>query len=784
MVDPSATPDFVFDEIADFNVDCWGGRHNPIIPVVNKGILPSYWRLLEIADADLIVCCSEIDQTTIEELDRRLGPTSIDCRWKFSSRSEFRISLDNQASNKNILLNLGQFYPWYARLPEPSVLVFNVEKTDTKTVSPFIRRNFGVSRDAYFLTRDRGVRGTFPDSDSDSVIIECVGQTANLVLPMEICRSAPLRHTVAAAWPHKFLICYGDSPWTFLRFWNDAHLKSYHSGASTGIDQLWLPSKTFKDTAAYEALITLIRRRVFTSGRQREMTLASVEVGTAELRDIAERICRDTNSNLYPGAPELIEQDGFPICEIGGPPFGLDRRLPQHAHVRGTPVFIGFDRPREVDNEGNDIWMADLRVEDPYQDKYYSNANLWWRLPKRQSLGGLFTRGDSTNRHRPSRVGADGELSVEVTARDQAVRLTLPSLPALFHSLLLPESWLVTRMDLRDGMRRSYEETLTLSEKGKYLNGVLNLFSSLSEAVYFFENRFWRGLLEQLCCPRLSEQVRSKASKDISRDAETFIRDYHEDRTAAIEWLTEKVVQAGDKIPLANQPIRFVEVEKWHMRFLEQLPAEWAAAAAAHENMQQRISDLTLNRVLLQGAEIHCNYCMSTFWYHVDELSALLTCTGCRSEIALPAETIWCYRPNELVRAAVRYQGVVPVIRVIGRLFEDARDCFKFLAGAVLFDYKRDKRTAEIDLCWMLDGEFGLAEVKQSSRLFGPGACENLIRVAQTARPDRVLVAATDGEDQDLERTREKLVKSLAPLGMKVDVWGPGSFSTLSPRAI
>jgi hypothetical protein len=157
---------------------------------------------------------------------------------------------------------------------------------------------------------------------------------------------------------------------------------------------------------------------------------------------------------------------------------------------------------------------------------------------------------------------------------------------------------------------------------------------------------------------------------------------------------------------------------------------------------------------------------------------------GCRNEIALPSETVWCYKPNELVRGAVRYQGVVPVVRVIGRLFEDVRDCFKFLAGAVLYDYKRDRRSAEIDLCWMLDGEFGLAEVKKSSKLFGPGACDNLIRVAQIARPDRVLLAATEGEEKDLKKVQKKLLDSLVPLGIKVNVWDPASFNTPSPRFI
>ncbi|MGC2002607.1 MAG: hypothetical protein WA658_22310, partial [Candidatus Acidiferrales bacterium] len=75
----------LIDAIVDFNVDSWGGRFNPIILSQNKKICPDYWRLLKLADADLIYSYAELDQETIERLDWECGPVHIVGNRRFPS---------------------------------------------------------------------------------------------------------------------------------------------------------------------------------------------------------------------------------------------------------------------------------------------------------------------------------------------------------------------------------------------------------------------------------------------------------------------------------------------------------------------------------------------------------------------------------------------------------------------------------------------------------------------------------------------------------------------------
>jgi hypothetical protein len=45
--------DKILNHILRFNLDSWGGRHNPIVPIVGGAIPPSYWKVLDTADPDI-----------------------------------------------------------------------------------------------------------------------------------------------------------------------------------------------------------------------------------------------------------------------------------------------------------------------------------------------------------------------------------------------------------------------------------------------------------------------------------------------------------------------------------------------------------------------------------------------------------------------------------------------------------------------------------------------------------------------------------------------------------
>src|SRR5207253_3258719 len=132
------------------------------------------------------------------------------------------------------------------------------------------------------------------------------------------------------------------------------------------------------------------------------------------------------------------------------------------------------------------------------------------------------------------------------------------------------------------------------------------------------------------------------------------------------------------------------------------------------------------------------------------------------------------------VRNAVRDQGVVPVMRTIARLFNDARHNFLFMLSPKIVqldeNYENQTDLFEIDISWIADGKFGLAEVKNSVNLFNSAAQEKLLAVARSVRPDIILIAATNGDENKFQKITERIAADLTATGMIVTAWGPKKF--------
>src|SRR5260370_969284 len=177
---------------------------------------------------------------------------------------------------------------------------------------------------------------------------------------------------------------------------------------------------------------------------------------------------------------------------------------------------------------------------------------------------------------------------------------------------------------------------------------------------------------------------------------------------------------------------------------------------SARRNLQSMLSELTARKVFLHGAVIQCNHCLASLWYHVDDLRSVVTCRGCRNGLNLPADVPWSYALNELVVSAVRDHGIIPVIRTAFRLFEDSRECFCFLSGVEIRDYKSDPETqiCEIDLVWIRDGEFGVAEVKRKPNKLTVG--NKLATLLGAALPDRLLLASPFGTAEEMQEVHSK----------------------------
>lgn len=779
LVDTALATDELLDAIINFNVDCWGGRLNPIVPTKDRKVCADFWRLLRLSDPDLIYCYGEIDRETIERLDAEFGPIHIVANRMLDESSPLRYtfsSLRDQASTKGLIAQLRDLFPGHFRIRnEPSILTFDIEHHDERLISGFVRRNFGVSRNAYFMARDERASATVLSSFSNEEVMATVAKSFNLVLPIHLSEKG-VRRRRALRDGHQddsFAIFYGDHFGNAIHYWNHVYFRGTRQFWSVGVDDMWLTPTFVSDTTLYSALLNLVRRKVFANG-QRALKLLSCDHDTPELDDLAKRICTDVRGVLYPTKSEKFSVESFPeFSQYPEIPFYAARR--NHQFVSGRRLFLGIDQPPDLSPEPDKRWMLRLWIQDPDHEMPYINIEAWWKLPRRQALARAFAGSG-----RRSRVGKDGELVVEISSGEQNCEIKIPDKHGLFSGLLLPEMQYWTTDDLRHGIPSPTKGiAIGTSDKGKYGNGLFALFGSMSNATYFFEHPFWLPVLTELCRPEVSAHVRNEVSATIKEQAPSFVMDYQNCQDEAIAWFAEEMIQAAHKIPRAENTLYFERLRRDLDTFSSGLTSDLDRECASRINLKWGLRTLTESGALLQGFEITCEHCMSRFWYHVNDVRTVIECTGCRRAIPLPVEKSWCYKPNELLWKAVRYHGLVPVIRTIRRLFDDARESFIFAAGIVFYDYTKDsaEKINELDLAWIKDGEFGIGEIKQSADLFKNKDCENLIAIAKSTKPATALLAAMTGEDAKLARWRDKVDSALSPLGIKTEVWGPSFFA-------
>jgi hypothetical protein len=116
------------------------------------------------------------------------------------------------------------------------------------------------------------------------------------------------------------------------------------------------------------------------------------------------------------------------------------------------------------------------------------------------------------------------------------------------------------------------------------------------------------------------------------------------------------------------------------------------------------------------------------------------------------------------------------VIRTAYRIFEDSRECFYFLPGIEIRDYRTDPEihVCEIDLVWIRDGEFGAAEIKRKPNKLS--ISDKLAKLLDSALPDRLLLASPPGTEDEM---REALSKTKSKISASIDVqtWGANIFS-------
>jgi hypothetical protein len=293
--------DKILNGVLRFNLDSWGGRHNPIVPLVNKGISEAWYTWLDVADPDIFYIYGEIDPETLEAVHTRYAPTFITQHVVRQPEDwySYGIHLMEQVTVSKYLSNIHDKVPLHFRRPEPCLL--KLEAGEERLLSQFFLWNFGYTTSNYFAIQNHGVPGCRPKSTADHDLVELFTTQMNLALPIHVCGDAPLERTADDAWREHFPIFYGDSPWNLVAYWNDGLTTGWTSPVHGGISQLWLPPKTLEDEPTYKQLVLLLRRRVYSGNQQKGLKMISYDMPDAELERIGKKIVGDIYGTLHYG---------------------------------------------------------------------------------------------------------------------------------------------------------------------------------------------------------------------------------------------------------------------------------------------------------------------------------------------------------------------------------------------------------------------------------------------------------------------------------------------------
>ena len=787
LVDVDQCPDTLFDEIVDFNVSSWGGRYNPVIPILSGQITEAYWRLLNLINPDILYTYCDLPTALVKRILTELRPLDVIKHVPLHSGSDrFRVRIDRQATVIPLLSRITEQVPVFVRRPEVTVLVF--EHKDIHGLSSFVRRNFGGNSDLYLWCRNRGIPFfTLPPDDKE--VMKALVGNRNIVLPINVCADAPRKFKASTGeWGTALTLCFGTSPWNFVEYWNLVHFQGEASSMMKSLSEMWLPPALLEDKSFYEAFLELLRRRSFVSQQQSNLRLISYDESEERMREVTKQICADFKWNMYPSEPIVREKGELPT-------FKTQRVIsfsqswssrPRQEQVSGNRSFLELNPPDYALRDRDERWIAEFALENPQQERYFANKAAWWKLPKKHRVAGLFVPESAC------RVGSDHLICAEVSGQQQGVLLNTPELAALFETLVLPGAapeW-ARRFDPAMGDDPGRTFYIRSSDKGKYARGVLGLFESLQKAAYVFEHDFWRAVIESLSSPVASEQTRNKVRKDLERIENDALQ-----TASGRELVVGEVLHAAGRIQRPIHYTKFESLFRDYWTYVKGLPPEEQFFEVsqtdyrrsgladekdfrngAHTNLRRMLSEMTARTLFLHGAEVQCDHCLASLWYHVDDLRSVVTCRGCRRDVSLPAEIPWSYALNELVVSAVRDHGVAPVIRTAFHLFKDSRECFCFLPGIEIRDYDSDPeaQVCELDLVWIRDGEFGIAEVKRNPKKFS--IAKKFAKILDASLPDRFLLVSTSGTNDEMQEVRSEL-QPLINSNITIDAWNPDIFT-------
>jgi len=767
----------IFDDIFDRNIRKWGGRFNPIILTDNRKIGENAWDFLCSYDPDFIQTFSSIDNKTIEKIDNFLSP----------------ILLKKNDRLGDIVTNTISVFPTLENLKKLSLsiyrenfklAIFDLDRDTPDYIKKFIKYNFGIidKRDYILGQINEKYKSIYKIKSLEdlSTFFDEAGEYRNdIIFPIQLCSlDSNIREPEYDHNYEKFEVIIGDGINNLIYHWNrNFFVKPWLRPKLTNI---WLPTKIAKSKVVSEKISKFINKYTDLTGNSnnRGVRFTSFDIPLKSLEEITKN---NLSSNIY--KHHLIynvKENDFKapkFKDYSWSIYGLN--MMERKTGRGQSEKINLSNPDiSRGSGGGQDWMADIYIE--FRSKNFSHIEgkeFYWRLPPRNVLAKRIIKNP-----KHSRINASGSFSVLAQTRSSVLNNQDKSLLVikLLSDIEIIESFFDKDFLQRGDIRKNKKINLRVnfSNNGKNLRGLINLFGDLYCAYQVFSKKYWREIFDEMS---KKEKIFNNTQKETVRN----ILEKEGNNEKKIDKATEYLFNLINGVLNNEESLPYDYLEKKAKKEMDEynkVNKVKGKQKLNKEELKKTIESLINLQVLIMGICPHCLSCGMKNWYPVDDVKRVLKCRGCNQEFPLVAQERWLYRLNSLVKECHAFQGLAPVIIVLGELLNQCNYFFVYSASLNVYEGRKKRPITDLDIICVRDGKFIIGEIKKDPKAFKERDFLKIKKIAKNIRPDIVLFSSLGDPPKGTRLKIESLKKELGHLGIDV-YWHPISDFVSKPNS-
>ncbi|MBE0621051.1 MAG: hypothetical protein IH605_10695 [Burkholderiales bacterium] len=766
-----------------------GGRQSLIVPVVNGVITERYREWLRVLDPDFVLALTYDNQGLVPGLVDLLADTDIvACERKRDETEKYpRFGFDATGLTSLSWLPFLKVVSGIQRVaPE-----FILDRYPAWVDDGFITDNFGTlydSAQSFPIHEQLGVRGLiltpkdapenrwrFGGVAADEVqdaydVVDRMSKASGIVTLGQLSNLNSQPHRYEHPWTNGFCVVVGDSFADRISCWNAGLL--FGDAQSQTFKTMRVPAAIRSDEIRTSQIANFLRQRNWIGGNNgpSRIVVRSHSLAAAEVQEFVERLRKVAMSHVDFAAIGSIDDCCPSDTKLihGEYRFGSPSPATADATVRDVTTIVAVPEPFQLSycagmhpifSQG--CWFLDLVIDRLNDNGRFSNVREAWTLPIRPQLVRLFV--DRV----PARISKSGSISVQVDTTKHVVEVKQPTDSDVFwHILNDRQHYALSDMRAKAVKPVAYKYSEP-SDKGRYLQGLLGMFGTLSDVEAILNNHFWRSQFSNMAAPAQDQQ--EEVIKDLQLRMKAKNGFLQIDDATGWQTLAERVIQKSIRLRVPRETTRYSKLfVAWEKELTAAIDANDqlkrrrdAILAEAPEDLNRSLSFLLERGIFYRGHEWVCIDCSHRNWVGVDSLKDIVSCDVCRRDHQLPVNVALDFRLNEFFATCLREHDTLTVAWALSALRHESSDCFMFAPQTALYrDYPENqgKRVdRELDVVCIVDGKFVIGEVKAAVGLIARSDIEDLATTAQELNADVAILMALTGDQGMMDEKVQQL---------------------------